>query len=75
MLYAYVMSSMSGFEKLSTLQFLGKLRRMIPFNADLARLGNLFKLALDEGTDLELEQLMGMIAETQLLLKSKVMEL
>ena len=50
-------------------------RDLMKINADQARLGNLFKLALDEGTDLELEGLMGMIAETQVLLKSKVMEL
>ena len=50
-------------------------RDLMKINADQARLGNLFKLALDEGTDLELEELMGMIAETQVLLKSKVMEL
>ena len=48
---------------------------LTPAERDQARLGNLFKLALDEGTDLELEGLMGMIAETQVLLKSKVMEL
>ena len=39
-------------------------RDLMKINADQARLGNLFKLALDEGTDLELEGLMGMIAET-----------
>ena len=50
-------------------------RALLKINADQVRLGNLFKLALDEGTDLELEELMGMIAETQVLLKSKVMEL
>lgn len=44
-------------------------------NADQARLGNLFKLVLNEGTDLELEGLMVSIAKTQVLLKSKVMEL
>lgn len=44
-------------------------------NADQARLSNLFKLALDEETDLELEGLIVSIAETQVLLKSKVMEL
>ena len=48
---------------------------LLKINADQARLGNLFKPALDEGTDLEPEGLMGMIAETQVLLKSKVMEL
>ena len=48
---------------------------LLKINADQARLGNLCKLALDEGTDLELEELMGMIAQTQVLLKSKVMEL
>ena len=50
-------------------------RDLLKINADQARLDNLFKPALDEGTDLELEGLMGMIAETQVLLKSKVMEL
>ena len=50
-------------------------RALLKINADQVRLGNLFKLALDEGTDLELEELMGMIAKTQVLLKSKVMEL
>ena len=47
----------------------------LKIHADQARLGNLFKLTLDEGTDLEPGELMGMIAETQVLLKSKVMEL
>ena len=45
-------------------------RDLLKVNADLARLGNLFKLALDEGTDLE--GLVGEVAETQALLKSKI---
>ena len=48
---------------------------LLKINADQTCLGNLFKPALKEGTDLEPEELMGMIAETQVLLKSKVMEL
>ena len=47
-------------------------RDLSKINADLARLGNLFKLALDEGTDLEPEGLASKIAETQALLKSKI---
>ena len=50
-------------------------RDLLKINADLARLGNLFRLALDEGTDLELEGLASKIAETQALLKSKIREL
>ena len=50
-------------------------RDLMKINADQARLGNLFKLALNEGTNLELEGLMVSIAKTQVLLKSKVMEL
>ena len=47
-------------------------RDLLKVNADLARLGNLFKLALDEGTELDLGGLAGEIAETQALLKSKI---
>ena len=50
-------------------------RDLLKINDDQARLGNLFKLTLDEGTDLEPEGLMSIIAKTQVLLKSKVMEL
>ena len=53
---------------------------LIKINADLARLGNLFKLALDapkfippEGVDLE--KLLTNVRETQAVLKTKIAEL
>ena len=50
-------------------------RDLLKINADLARLGNLFKLALDEGTNLELGGLADEIEEIQTLLKSKARKL
>ena len=47
-------------------------RDLVTINADLARLGNLLKLAMDKGTDLEFEGLARQITETQTLLKSKI---
>ena len=71
----YVLVLVAYFAQVSQPGNAQSVRNLMKINADLARLGNLFKLALDEGTDLELEELMGMIAQTQVLLKSKVMEL
>lgn len=60
--------SLPNFEKQKAVQDLLKI------NADLARLGNLLKLAIDEGTSSEedLNQLIGEVAETQSRLKEKI---
>lgn len=55
-------------------------RDLLKINADLARLGNLFKLALDEDEyvlpdGMDLNDLYARIRDTQNLLKSKVREL
>ena len=47
-------------------------RDLVTVNADLERLGNLVKLAMDGGTDLGFEGLARQITETQTLLKSKI---
>jgi hypothetical protein len=55
------------------------IRDLMKINADLARLGNLFKLALDEAPEAELKDrlttLAGEIAETQGELKGAVVEM
>ena len=50
-------------------------RDLVTINADLGRLGNLLKRAMDEGTDLGFEGLTGEIAKTQMLLQSKIRDL
>ena len=47
-------------------------RDLITVNADLGRLGNLLKRAMNEGTDPGFEGLTGQIAKTQRLLQSKI---
>lgn len=51
------------------------LRDLLKINADLARLGNLLKLAIDEGQSITILDLAYQIRNTQDLLKTKIREL
>lgn len=51
------------------------IRDLMKINADLARLGNLLKMAIDEEQPMAVITLADQISETQALLKTKIKEL
>ena len=60
-----------GIEKVTSKETLQNINKLMKINADLARLGNLFKLAIDE-VDQDLTPFIDNIQETSDLLKSEI---